>query len=238
MNSTSTDQQVAVVTGAGRGIGRSVADGLARRGYRVAALARNVDAVSDLDPGNASVMPIRCDVTDDARVAAAVGRVIREWGRIDILFNNAGILRKGTLDLTPEEFDEQATTNLRAAWFVMRTVAPHMQQRGSGHIINLASRSGKFGFPNVGAYAATKFGLVGLNEALMKELAPQGIKVTAICPSWVNTDMAEQAGCGLPPEEIIQPDDIMRTIDWLLSLSPAACVQDVVLFCRNSVGDR
>jgi NAD(P)-dependent dehydrogenase (short-subunit alcohol dehydrogenase family) len=80
--------------------------------------------------------------------------------------------------------------------------------------------------------------LVGLNEALMKELAPQGIKVTAICPSWVNTDMAEQAGCGLPPEEIIQPDDIMRTIDWLLSLSPAACVQDVVLFCRNSVGDR
>lgn len=236
MSSTITEPKVALVTGASRGIGRVVAAGLSQRGYRVAALARNVETLAGIGADDGSVMPIRCDVTDDAAVAAAVDQVVRESGRIDVLFNNAGILRPGTLDLATDEFDAQLQTNLRAAWLVMKTVAPHLQHRGSGHIINLASRSGKFGHAGVGAYCATKFGVVGLNEALMKELAPKGIKVTAICPSWVNTDMAKQAGCDLPPEEMIQPQDIMCTIDWLLSLSPAACVKDIVLYCRNTIG--
>ena len=232
------NEKVAIITGASRGIGRAVAKGLVEEGYRVAALARSGQALTELeqeidDPDN--FMAVECNVTDDASVVAAVDRVTASWNRVDVLFNNAGILQLGTLDLTTDEFDSQLQTNLRAAWFVMKTVVPFMQQQGSGHIINLSSRSGKFGFLGFGAYAATKFGLLGINEALMKELAPQGIKVTAICPSWVNTDMAEQGGCSLPPVEMIQPDDILKTINWLLTLSPAACVQDVVLFCRNTI---
>ena len=237
-SSTMTKQKVALVTGASRGIGRTVAKGLAEQGYRVAALARTTQALAELgqeigDPDN--FMAVECDVTNDSSVIAAVDCTTDKWDRVDVLFNNAGILRLGTLDLATDEFDTQLQTNLRAAWFVMKTVVPHMRKQGSGQVINLASRSGKFGFPDFGAYAASKFGLLGINEALMKELAPQGIKVTAICPSWVNTDMADQSGCSLPPVEMIQPDDILLTINWLLSLSPAACVQDVVLFCRKTI---
>ena len=233
-----TISKVAIVTGASRGMGRVVATGLSKQGYRVAALARDAQRLAELEreiEDADKFMAVECDVTDDAAVVAAVDQVMAAWNRVDVLFNNAGILRLGTLDLATDEFDTQLQTNLRAAWFVMKTVVPVMQKQGGGHIINLSSRSGKFGFPGFGAYAATKFGLLGINEALMKELAPQGIKVTAICPSWVNTDMANQGGCSLPPAEMIQPDDVLQTINWLLTLSPAACVQDVVLFCRGTI---
>lgn len=104
-----------------------------------------------------------------------------------------------------------------------------MKQQQSGYIFNVASRSGKVGFAGSGGYSASKFGLVGLNESLYRELTPQGIKVTALCPAWVNTKMAREAGTPLEAGEMIQPDDLFETIRWLLNLSSGACVKEVVI---------
>ena len=110
-----------------------------------------------------------------------------------------------------------------------------MKAQKSGHIFNVASRAGKVGFSGGGAYSASKFGLVGLSESLYRELNPLGIKVTALCPGWVNTEMAVDAGTPLESEQMIQPDDLFRTIEWLLQLSPAACVKEVILESPNSI---
>ena len=104
-----------------------------------------------------------------------------------------------------------------------------MKKQQSGYIFNVASRSGKVGFSGSGGYSASKFGLLGLNESLYRELTPQGIKVTALCPAWVNTQMAREAGTPLEAEEMIQPSDLFHTIQWLVNLSSGACVKEVVI---------
>ena len=109
-----------------------------------------------------------------------------------------------------------------------------MKVQGDGTILNLASRAGKMGFAEYGVYCASKFGLVGLSESLYHELSPLGIKVTAICPSWVDTDMGKDSG--LPKEEMIDTSDIVSTVRWLLSLSPAAVVKELTIECRKAIG--
>ena len=114
-------------------------------------------------------------------------------------------------------------------------VVPIMKKQGSGHIFNIASRAGKVGFAGKGVYGATKFGLVGLSESLYRELSEAGISVTAICPGWVNTELAQQGGTPLSEEDMIQPEDILKTIQWLLALSPNTRIKDVVIECNKSI---
>jgi short-subunit dehydrogenase len=108
-----------------------------------------------------------------------------------------------------------------------------MKKQHGGTIINVASIAGKIGFADFGVYAASKFGLVGLNEALYRELSPLGIKVTALCPGWVDTDMAKDSG--LTKKEMISTSDLVSTVRWFLSLSPAAVVKDIIIECRTSI---
>ncbi|MCG8436249.1 MAG: SDR family oxidoreductase [Gammaproteobacteria bacterium] len=227
--------KVAIVTGASRGIGRTVAEAFIERGYRVALVARTKAALEELAQGSDHVLALPVDVADAAAIDQAVQAVVDKWGAIDILFNNAGILREGTSDASLEDFDDLYRINLRAAFVFIKAVAPHMKSQRSGYVFNLASRSGKFAFPKFGAYAASKFGMIGLNEALFKELAPYGVKVTALCPSWVDTDMAQQGDSPLDKPDMIQTADIMKTVDWLLELSPAAAVQEVIIYCGKLV---
>jgi 3-oxoacyl-[acyl-carrier protein] reductase len=117
----------------------------------------------------------------------------------------------------------------------LKEVVPLMKKRGKGHIFNIASRGGKTGFAGEGAYDASKFGIVGLSESLYRELAGEGISVTAICPGWVDTEMAQQGGATLLREEMIQPEDIMKTIQWVLKLAPNTCVREVVLEPTKSI---
>ncbi len=156
-----------------------------------------------------------------------VAGTVERFGRIDLLFNNAGIFRHGTSECSLDEFTEMLDINLTAAFHFIRLVVPVMKKQGSGHIINLSSRSGKVAKPLSGGYAASKFGLVGLNEALYRELSQSGIRVTALCPGWVDTEMATSSG--LDAADMITTDDILNTVRWLLSLSPAACVKDVYM---------
>jgi len=126
-------------------------------------------------------------------------------------------------------------TNLTAQFVFLQAIVPIMKEQKSGYIFNVASRAGKIGFAGSGGYNASKFGLVGLNESLYRELVPLGIRVTALCPAWVNTKMAYEAGSKLRQIQMIQPEDIFETIRWLLTLSLGACVKEVVIETPFSV---
>jgi len=231
--------KVAIITGASRGIGASIGEGLTADGYVTALVARSEQALKELANKISSkvanqnpVMTYPLDVQDHNAVQAMVKEVYSKFGRVDLLFNNAGIDMLGTTDVSIEDFDKTIAINLRGAFSFLKAVVPIMEAQGSGTIINVASRAGKIGFPDFGVYGASKFGLVGLNEALYRQLSHKGIKVTALCPGWVDTDMAKDSG--LPKEEMISTEDIVTTVRWLLALSPAAVVKELVIECRKS----
>lgn len=227
------------MTGASRGIGACVAEGLVSDGYSLVLVARSEDALKQVaqritpiqKEGAPSVLTYPLDVQDYKGIEALVSFVVEKFGRIDLLFNNAGIGLLGTLDVAIEDFNKVMSVNLVGPFCLLKAVVPVMKKQASGTIINVASRAGKVGFAEYGVYGASKFGLVGLSESLYHEVSPLGIKVTTLCPSWVDTDMAEHSD--LPTEEMISPDDIMKSVRWLLSLSPAAVVKELIIECRK-----
>lgn len=231
MNSTN---KVAIITGASKGIGKAIALGLGKLNYQTVLIGRNLVDLNEVaneitkaggpEPGS---FPI--NITNSGKVKKTVAEIVGKFGQIDILVNNAGIHYNGTLEIPEQDFKKMLDTNLTAQFVMLQEVVPVMQKQKSGYIFNVASRSAKVGFAGSGAYCASKFGLLGLNESLYRELTPQGIKVTALCPAWVNTSMAQNAGTPLQPEEMIQPEDLFKTIRWLLELSPGACVKEVVI---------
>lgn len=229
-----TTSKVAIITGASKGIGKAIAIGFGKMKFQTVLIGRNqndLKTVSDEITNSGGHLPSRfsMDITDSKKVKETVNEVVKQYGRIDILVNNAGIHFGGSLDLPEQNFKKMLNTNLVAQLVFVQEVAPMMKKQQSGYIFNVASRSGKVGFAGSGGYSASKFGLLGLNESLYRELTPQGIKVTALCPAWVNTNMAKEAGTPLQPEEMIQPNDLFKTIRWLLELSPGACVKEVVI---------
>ena len=236
---TEPSRGLAIVTGASRGIGRALAVGLAGEGYGLALVARDERALKgvreeilDIAPGvGAACYPI--DVTDAEAVGNLVSGLEAESRAIDVLINNAGLFRPGSLEADVEDLEAVVATNLKGAFLMLKAVAPLMKAQGRGHIINLSSIAGKWGYAGYGVYAASKFALQGLTESLYKEMIEHGVKVTAICPNWVATEMAVAAGGTLPPEDMIQLDDLVKTVSWLLSLSKAACPREVVIDCMG-----
>ena len=229
-----TANKVAIITGASKGIGKAISIGLAKMDYQTILIGRNLDDLKKVkekiaEKSRFEPNVFELDITDSEKVKETIGQVIQKFGRIDILVNNAGIHFGGSLDLPEEDFKKMLETNLTAQFVLLQEVVPVMKKQKSGYIFNVASRSAKVGFAGSGSYCASKFGLLGLNESLYRELTPQGIKVTALCPAWVNTNMAQEAGTPLQPEEMIQPDDLFKTIRWLLELSPGTCVKEVVI---------
>lgn len=231
-----SEHKTAVVTGAGKGIGKAIATGLAQLDYQTILVGRNkqnLEQVAQEIGSNAKVLQL--DITVKPAVKEAIAKIVAENGSIDILVNNAGIHFSGSVDIGDDEFEKMLQTNLTAQYGVLKEVIPVMKAQKSGYIFNVASRAGKVGFAGGGAYSASKFGLVGLSESLYRELNPLGIKVTALCPGWVNTEMAVDAGTPLESEQMIQPEDLFKTIEWLLQLSPGACVKEVILESPNSI---
>jgi NAD(P)-dependent dehydrogenase (short-subunit alcohol dehydrogenase family) len=231
-------EKIAVVTGASKGIGRACGLGLANLGYHVVLAARSVDKLETLrneilQQMNAGATVQALDVIDDSSIQAFTSMLTEKFGQVDVFVNNAGIDAQGTLGLDMETFDNLMATNLRAPFMMLKYLAPLMEKSPEPYIFNIASRAGKVGFAHNGGYVATKFALVGLNESLYKEFATSKIRVTAICPGWVYTDMAQ--GSGLEPHEMIQVEDIVKTLGWLLSLSPQTCVKEVVIEMKKSI---
>lgn len=236
---------VALVTGASRGIGRAVALALAQAGYRardagrLASVAEEIRALkSNSNTQIADPLVFASDLTNVSSIAALVQTLELDAGRIDVLFNNAGVSIPGSLSLNSETLDKIYALNLRAPFELMRCVVPFMRKQGSGYIFNLSSRNGKVAVAGLGAYSSSKFGLVGLSESIYRELAGEGIKVTALCPGWVNTDMAAGEGCHLPLERMIQPEHLASTVLWLLSLGPSVSVMELLLECTDDIERR
>ncbi len=236
----SNSKKVALVTGASRGIGKVISIGLAKMGYEVVLTGRNI---SDLESVAQEIKncnapnPIlfQLNITDSEQISETVKKIVEKTNRIDVLVNNAGIFFDGSLSLSEEKFKKMLDTNLTAQFVILQNVVPVMKKQKSGYIFNIASRAGVIGFAGNAGYVASKFGFVGLSQSLYRELTPQGIKVTAICPSWVNTRMAFEAGTPLKSEKMIQPDDIFETIKWLLSLSQGACIKEIVVDTPKSI---
>ncbi len=246
--------KVAVITGGARGIGKAIAELFYREGARVAVASRNTKNLQTftlaLNSGDHRIVPFRCDVTDKDEVEVMIGNVVEVWDRIDILVNNAGVSgvtpidpgdAPGAQDGVEKTWLEIISTNLTGLYYCTRETLRHMPENGAGRILNLSSVLGKFGVPGYSAYCASKHGVIGFTKALALELAPRHITVNALCPGWVETDMARQgveAGArqaGLTPEEFkkralsqvplgrfIQPDEVARLALFLAADSGAS----------------
>lgn len=231
----SENNKTAIITGASKGIGKAISLGLAAMNYQTVLIGRNkIDlekvAKEMVLSGGISPRIFQMDITDSDAVKINIEKINKEFGRVDVLVNNAGIYFDGTSDdISEVDFSKMLHTNLSAQFSILKEIVPIMKTQNSGYIFNVASRAGKIGFVGSGAYSASKFGLVGLNESLYRELNPLGISVTALCPGWVDTKMAVEAGTSLSGKQMIQPEDLFKTISWLLSLSPGACVKEIVI---------
>jgi len=233
---------LAIVTGASSGIGAAVARGLARDGYRVVLIARNREKLGQVDReirerdrADQEPIPLPLDILDHESLDRGIKDVNARYGRVDILVNAAAMYMKGSLTESVETYREIVNTNQIAQYALFKTVVEIMKGQKSGYIFNIASRSGKYGFPNGGIYGSTKFALVGLADALYRELSPLGIRVTSLCPGWVNTDMAFKGGAAFSGEEMIQPSDLLASIRYLLSLSPHVCIKEIVIEFDKSI---
>lgn len=225
--------QVAVITGAGRGIGAAIARTLAVLGATTVLCGRTqstLDATARavIDAGGkAEVIP--CDVTLLHQLEYAATRVESTFGRLDVLVNNAGIggFTEPLHNLPPDEWDRILNTNLRGVYYAIRAFAPMMIRAYSGHIVNISSLAGKNALPKGAAYAASKWGLNGLTYSVAEELRGHNIRVSVICPGSVETDLSPHTG--KDPKKMLQPEDVAHAVAMLVTQAPQSFISEVLL---------
>ena len=225
MNAGKLAGQVAVVTGASRGIGRAIAALLASEGAAVAGCARRMgdgSFLDDLDPqARARHLVAACDVRRREEGIRFRDLVLARLGAPDILVNNAGSVARASIETLPEEtWDDMLAANLKSVFLVIQAFLPALRDRERGRIINMASIAGRRGTPLLGAYCAAKHGVVGLTRALAEELRPYGIAVNAICPGSVDTEMLAIGRPGSKPE--MTPAEVARAALFLAADAPTA----------------
>lgn len=224
------NDQVAIVTGASRGIGRSIALALAGQGARIVATARNEDALTDLvkeiQQSGGEAVAVAADVAKSEDADRVVGTATDTYGRIDILVNNAGITRDGLLlRMKDADWDAVLETNLKGAFVCTRAVSKVMSKQRYGRIINISSVVGEMGNPGQANYCASKAGLIGLTKSNARELARRNITVNAITPGYIVTDMTEDLNektkadltAQIPLGRLGEADDVAQAVLFLAS---------------------
>lgn len=220
------DKKVALITGGSRGIGKACALELAKAGYNVAInFVGNEEAaaqtVSELKALNSDSQAFKFDVTNKDDVETGIAQIISKYGKIDVLVNNAGITRDGLfMRMSPENWEAVINTNLNSAYYVSSPVVKLMVKQRSGAIINMSSIVGVYGNAGQANYAAAKAGLIGFTKALAKEVASRNIRVNAIAPGFIETDMTkdlplEGMAEHIPMKKLGQPEDIAKAVKFL-----------------------
>ncbi|AGX06126.1 3-ketoacyl-(acyl-carrier-protein) reductase [Bacillus sp. NRRL B-14911] len=231
--------KTALITGAGRGIGRAAAIAFAKEGISVGLLGRTLSnlekAAEELKEYDVKVSYAAADVQDSDSVNKAVEKITSELGQIDILINNAGIAKfGGFLELSPQEWEDIIQVNLMGVYHVTRAVLPGMIERKSGDIINISSTAGQKGAPVTSAYSASKFAVLGLTESLMLEVRKHNIRVSALTPSTVATDLAIETNLtDGNPEKVMQPEDLAEYMVAQLKLNPRIFIKNAGMWSTN-----
>lgn len=230
--------KIALVTGAGRGIGRAVAIKLAQSGCRVILTARTLDQLEQVQQEIAThggeAVCVAADLTRDEEIAQLVAESEKCWEPADILINNAGWGKRAPIVKgRQEDWDQTFRLNLRAPMILTKALLPPMIEKGNGAVINIGSISGKTGEANGAAYSASKFGLIGFTQSLYEEVREYGIKVAVILPGFVDTPL-------IPPNrqldrsKMIQPVDVAQTVDFILTSPPTCCPVEIILRPQKS----
>ena len=243
------EQRIAIVTGAGQGIGRAIALGLAREGARVVIADVNEESAStvknEIEGGGGKALVIRTDVSSEISVRAMAKESLEEFGRVDILVNNAGIFPTSSVEeMREEDWDRVIGTNLVGAFLCSRAVVPKFLEQGSGRIISLTSGRAFQGAKNGAHYAASKAGIIGFSKSLALELAPHGITVNVICPGITDTaqprghqteEQMYAQGQRIPLGRIGQPEDLVGPAVFFASDAAAFVTGQTILVNGGSI---
>ena len=232
--------KTALVTGGGRGLGKAVALALAAEGVNVAITGRNENnlksVVAEIESKGVKSSYSVFDVTDKKQVFSSLEKLQNDFGKFDILINNAGIAAfGGILEMDDEQWEDIVKTNLFGPYYVVKAVVPGMVEKKSGDVVNISSTAGLKGNALTSAYSASKFGLIGMSESMMFELRKQNIRVTTLTPSTISTDMAKtdlKITDG-NPEKVLQPEDFAELVVDLLKLNKRAMLASAALWSTN-----
>ena len=229
-------ERAALITGGSSGIGLAIARALGEDGYGLTLSARRPEklesSADELREEGLDVLSIPANLADEADIQRVVAAHRERFGRLDVLVNNAGLgIGAAVADTETKKLDLQLGVNLRGVYLIARECIPLLKEAGAEHrkalMVNTASIAGKHGQGWLAAYSATKFGVVGLSQALHKELSTEGIQVTALCPGFVATAMTDWVEEQVPKDQMIQPEDIAEAVRYLLRTSPACIVPEL-----------
>jgi 3-oxoacyl-[acyl-carrier protein] reductase len=220
--------QVAIVTGAGRGIGRATAMALARRGVVAVLVARTQSEIElvagEVEEAGSTALPVVADIGREDDVAGMVDQTLQTYGRVDILVNNAGtaVPDRPVVDTSLADWERIIRVNLTGPFLCARAVLPIMMRQRSGKIVNVASIGGRVGFAGIAAYGAAKAGLLHFTTSLAAEVKRFGIDVNAVCPSGTDTRMLHETGRAKGRTNLIRPEEIANVIVFLVSPESSA----------------
>ncbi len=232
--------QVALVTGAGRGIGRAIAEALAREGAAVVLAARSrqqlAEAAAAIRSGGGRALAVPTDVTQDAAVEALVELAVAELGRVDILVTAAGVASFGPVAATkPADWDAMLTVNLRAVMVQCRAVLPVMLHQRRGTILNVASVAAQRPIAGAAAYSATKAGVVAWSRVLAEELRAEGVRVGVLLPGAVDTPLWDAIPSGPGRARMLRPEDVARAAVLMVPMPPGASLEELTLLPAGGI---